>query len=60
MNYALFWRTLSSKEWRYGGTYSSVEAARRKARKALGKAPYQFRVEDMSGSTVAIDSVNFC
>lgn len=58
-DFVLFWRTLSDKTWRYGGTYKSVEAAKRKARKVLGKAQYQYKIEDSSGSTVAIDSVNF-
>lgn len=57
--YILFWRTLRSSTWCYGGTYKSVEAAKRKAKKELGKTPYQYKVEKRSGEIVAIDSVNF-
>lgn len=58
-DFVLFWRTLRDSTWRYGGTYKSAEAAKRKARKELGKAQYQYKIEDSSGSAVAIDSVNF-
>lgn len=57
--YILFWRTLRSSTWCYGGTYKSVEAAKRKVKKELGKAPYQYKVEKRSGEIVAIDSAYF-
>ena len=57
--YVLYWRSMQNITWCYGGTYKSVDAAKRKAKKELGKTPYQYKVKMLSGEIVAIDSVNF-